>query len=78
MGKHIKILLVDDNEVFRQGLRHLLDSEKDMEVVGTCGTAESAFSHLEITNVISPYVECLSNPLLHESQYAVLYYKIFS
>jgi len=47
MGKHIKILLVDDNEVFRQGLRYLLDSEKDMEVVGDCGTAESAFSRLE-------------------------------
>lgn len=47
MGKRIKILLVYNNEVFRQGLRHLLDSEKDMEVVGNCGTAESAFSQLE-------------------------------
>jgi DNA-binding NarL/FixJ family response regulator len=32
--KRISVLLVDDHEVVRQGLRALLGAEEDMEVVG--------------------------------------------
>lgn len=37
-----KILLVDDHEVVRQGLRSLIDNEDDLEVVGEAGTADEA------------------------------------
>jgi two-component system response regulator NreC len=40
--KPITVLLVDDHEVLRDGLRVLLDSEKDMQVVAEAGTAEDA------------------------------------
>lgn len=37
---HLKVLLVDDHEVVRAGLRALLDSQDDLIVVGEAGTAE--------------------------------------
>jgi len=36
----LKVLLVDDHEVVRAGLKALLDSQADMTVVGEAGTAE--------------------------------------
>jgi DNA-binding NarL/FixJ family response regulator len=36
----LKVLLVDDHEVVRAGLKALLDSQDDMTVVGEAGTAE--------------------------------------
>lgn len=36
----LKVLLVDDHEVVRAGLRALLDAQDDMTVVGEAGTAE--------------------------------------
>ncbi|HEX6946397.1 MAG TPA: response regulator transcription factor [Acidimicrobiia bacterium] len=38
----LKVLLVDDHEVVRTGLRALIDSQEDMEVVGEAATAEEA------------------------------------
>jgi DNA-binding NarL/FixJ family response regulator len=38
----MKILLVDDHEIVRKGLRALLESEPDLEVVGEAGTAAEA------------------------------------
>ena len=38
----IRILLVDGRELFRQGLRHMLESEEDMQVVGDYVSAEEA------------------------------------
>jgi len=39
--KHmLRIVLVDDHEVVRHGLKALLDAQSDMEVVGEAGTAE--------------------------------------
>ena len=35
----LRIVLVDDHEVVRHGLRALLDAQADMEVVGEAGTA---------------------------------------
>ncbi len=37
-----RILLVDDHEVVRQGLRSLIDQEVDLQVVGEAGTAAEA------------------------------------
>lgn len=36
----LRVLLVDDHEVVRAGLRSLIDSQDDMNVVGEAGTAE--------------------------------------
>jgi len=48
MEKDIRILLVDDHEVVREGLQHMLDQEKDMEVVGQSANAEEALLQLEV------------------------------
>ena len=42
MNKSIRILLVDGHELFRQGLRHVLEPEEDMIVLGDCAGAEEA------------------------------------
>ena len=36
----LRILLVDDHEVVRAGIKALLDAQDDMVVVGEAGTAE--------------------------------------
>ena len=38
----MRVLLVDDHEVVRQGLRALVESQDDMEVVGEAGTVAEA------------------------------------
>lgn len=45
MGK-IRILLVDNHEVVRHGLRLLLDAQPDLEVVGEAGTGTAALVHV--------------------------------
>jgi LuxR family maltose regulon positive regulatory protein len=40
------ILLVDDHPVFRQGLRHLLEKEKDLKVVGEAGDGQEAIERV--------------------------------
>ncbi len=44
--KKVQILLVDDQELVRQGLRHMLESEEDIEVIGDCANAEEAFCNV--------------------------------
>ncbi|HEV2478738.1 MAG TPA: response regulator transcription factor [Puia sp.] len=46
MSPNIKVFLVDDHEIFRNGLKQLVDSEPDMEVVGEAGDGETALEHL--------------------------------
>src|SRR6185437_16132035 len=40
----IRILLVDDHEMVRTGLRSFLDLQPDMEVVGEAGSGEQALA----------------------------------
>jgi DNA-binding NarL/FixJ family response regulator len=40
----IRVLVVDDHEILAEGLRRLLDSCSDIEVVGVVGTAEESVS----------------------------------
>jgi len=42
MNKDIRILLVDDHELARYGLRRMLEAEEDIEVVGDYANAEEA------------------------------------
>lgn len=36
-GNKIKILLADDHQLFREGLKRILNMEDDLEVIGECG-----------------------------------------
>ena len=38
----ISVLLVDDHPLFRKGLRHLLEADTDMNVVGEAGDGKEA------------------------------------
>ncbi len=49
----IRILLVDDHQVVREGLRRMLELEADMEVVGEASDAKEALTQLEL---LSPEV----------------------
>jgi len=43
----IRLMLVDDHEVVRSGLRMLLEGEPDVEIVGEFGLAKEALASLE-------------------------------
>jgi DNA-binding NarL/FixJ family response regulator len=45
--KKIRVFLLDDHEVVREGLRHLLESDPDMEVVGEASNAAEALERIE-------------------------------
>jgi two-component system response regulator NreC len=49
----IRLLLVDDHQVVRSGLRMLLTSESDVEIVGEAGTGKAA---LEAVKLLKPNV----------------------
>lgn len=50
MGK-MRILVVDDQTLMRDGLKTILDLEEDMEVVGTAGNGQEAY---DLTVALSP------------------------
>jgi two-component system, NarL family, nitrate/nitrite response regulator NarL len=43
----VRLLLVDDHALFREGLARLLAAEPDFEIVGHCGTVDEAVGVLE-------------------------------
>ncbi|MEM7353570.1 MAG: response regulator transcription factor [Acidobacteriota bacterium] len=49
MASSIRVLLVDDHEVVREGLRALIGTEPDLEVVGEAEDAEQATQLIEST-----------------------------
>jgi DNA-binding NarL/FixJ family response regulator len=53
MSKNIKVFLVDDHEIFRNGLKQLVNGENDMEVIGEAGDGETA---LQVLSSLSPDV----------------------
>lgn len=46
IDNRITVFLLDDHEVVREGLRHLLEAEGDMEVVGEAATAGEAVERI--------------------------------
>jgi DNA-binding NarL/FixJ family response regulator len=47
--ERVRVFLLDDHEIVRRGLRELLESEGDIEVVGEAGTAEEALGRIPAT-----------------------------
>jgi two-component system, NarL family, response regulator DevR len=45
----LRVFLLDDHQVVREGLRSLLEAEGDMEVVGEAGTAKEALEQIPMT-----------------------------
>src|SRR4030067_2182344 len=56
----IKLLLVDDHQVVRTGLRMLLEGQPDMKIVGE---AASGLQALEMAKELSPNVIVMDIPL---------------
>jgi len=52
-GRVIRVMLVDDHPVVREGLRGMLDAEPDLTVVGDTGSGEEA---VELAREVSPDV----------------------
>jgi two-component system, NarL family, response regulator DevR len=46
-GSSLRVLLVDDHEIVRNGISSLLDDVDDIEVVGEAGTAREALAAAE-------------------------------
>ena len=51
--KEMRVLLVDDHEIVRRGVRGMLEQEEDIEIVGDCSSAEEA---LHQTEILSPNI----------------------
>ena len=47
MGKDIRVLIVDDHQVVREGLKHLLGQEEDIEIVGQGANSKEALYLIE-------------------------------
>ena len=44
MSQHIRVLIVDDQTLVREGFRKLLELEPDLEIIGTAGDGEVALA----------------------------------
>lgn len=51
--KKVKVLIVDDHEIFRNGVKQLINNENDMEVIGEASSGEEA---LQIVANLAPDV----------------------
>ena len=49
MTQPISVAIVDDHQMFREGIRSRIERESDMTVVGEAGTAEESFDLVEQT-----------------------------
>ncbi len=48
MGVAIRVFLLDDHELVREGIRSLLESDDDIEVIGEAGTAAEAVARIPL------------------------------
>ncbi len=46
-NKHITVFIVDDHQLFRQGLKLMLSNEPNMEVIGECGDGRKAIQMIQ-------------------------------
>ncbi|MCI0387652.1 MAG: response regulator transcription factor, partial [Acidobacteria bacterium] len=47
MEDKVRIVIADDHPVFRQGLRQIIESEPDLQVVGEAGDGNSALERIQ-------------------------------
>jgi DNA-binding NarL/FixJ family response regulator len=47
-GQAIRLLIVDDHTIVRQGLIALLEDEADLQIVGQAGTGQEALALVEL------------------------------
>src|SRR3954470_24538368 len=59
-GEKIRVFLLDDHEIVRRGLKELLESEGDIEVVGESGLAQEATRRIP---ALRPHVAVLDGRL---------------
>ena len=52
----VRVVLVDDHELMRQGIRTILSAQPDIEVVGEAGSGEQA---IELVPQVEPDVVCM-------------------
>lgn len=50
MGKVIRIIIIDDIKIYREGVRHSLSEQKDMEVIGDTDNGEDALVEIREKN----------------------------
>ena len=60
MKKKIRILLVDDHRMVRQGFRMILEAQEDMEVIGVAGNGHDA---VEMARNLKPDVVVMDVPM---------------
>ena len=65
----IKLVLVDDHSIFRQGIKMIVNSEADMEIVGE---ADSALDGLELIKTLKPDIAVLDVNLPNRNGFALL------
>lgn len=53
-GTPIRVLLADDHQLFREGLKRILNMEDDLEVIGECGDGIQVleFCNVEVPDVV--------------------------
>ena len=69
MDKKITILIADDHPIFRQGLRHIIEREADLEIVSEAGDGEAALSEIA---AVSPQVVILDVDMPKMNGFTVL------
>jgi DNA-binding NarL/FixJ family response regulator len=57
-----RVLIVDDHEIFRKGLRSLLESRADLQI---CGEAANGLEAIEKANVLRPDVILMDISMPH-------------
>lgn len=50
-SKNVRLLLADDHQLFREGVKRILNMEKDLEVIGECG---DGIQVIELCNTLHP------------------------
>ena len=50
-NRKIKLILADDHQLFREGVKRIINMENDLEVIGECG---DGIQVLELCNVLRP------------------------